>query len=212
MKNSILSLILIFSHLTAYGLTVTSGITPIVGRGNIANRQLEASTSGNAVAIWTESSFSTQVQAAYFNGTRWLAPVTIATGTFPQVGVPTSGAAIAVWLNYLNTSSTQIFASRFNPTNNTWSQQVQISSSGINSAPQIAVNSQGNALAVWIQNYPPSVQGATFNASTGAWSGPFTIISGSVTSPQVTVDNSNNGIVMWFGPTFGIEAVTVTIP
>ena len=29
---------------------------------------------------------------------------------------------------------------------------------------------------------------------------------------KLWLDNSNNGIVMWFGPTFGIEAVTVTIP
>ncbi|MCC5832626.1 MAG: hypothetical protein JJU12_06245 [Chlamydiales bacterium] len=212
MKNFLFAFFLIFSNFTLDGLTVTSGITTIVGRGAIANRQLEGSTAGNAVAIWTESSLSSQVQAAYFDGTRWFAPLTLAPGAFPQVGVPTSGSAVAVWLNTLNASSTQIFASRFNPLNNTWSTPRQISTPGINSAPQIAVNSQGNALVVWIQNFPSTIQAATFNASTSSWSGPFTLIIGSASSPQVSLDDSNRGIVMWFGPTFGIEAVTVAVP
>ncbi len=208
----VMALFLTFSHLMSYGLTVTSGITTVTGRGNIANRQLEASASGKAVAIWTESSFSTQVQAAYFNGTAWLAPRTLATGAFPQVGVASNGNAHAVWLNTLNTGSSQIFAALFNPSINAWSFPIQLSFSGINSAPQIAVNSSGNALAVWIQNYPPSIQASTFNASNSTWSPPIALISGSVTFPQVTLNDSNQGIVMWFGPTFGIEAITVSVP
>jgi len=212
MKHLLFALILIFSNFTAHGLTITSGITTVTNRGTLASRQFEESTTGHAIAIWTENSYFNQVQAAYFNGSGWLQPVTIASGAFPQVGVASNGVAHAIWLNTLNTSSTQIFSSRFNPSTNTWSAQVQLSNMGVNSAPQIAVNSQGNALAVWIQNYPASLQAATYNASTGTWTGPFTLINGSLTSPQVTLDDSNRGVVQWFGSTFGIEAITVSVP
>ncbi|MEZ5314968.1 MAG: hypothetical protein R3E91_01980 [Chlamydiales bacterium] len=206
------SFLCMFFHLSAYSLTITSDITTITEERNIEHPHVKISEDGKGMVVWTSHTSVTEIQAAYFNGTHWLQSLTISRGTFPRFGIALNGVAFAVWLNTINTSAGQIFVSQFDPLTNSWSQPIQISNGGINAAPDIAVNAGGNAVAVWIQNYPTSIQAATYDASTSTWSEPKTLINKAVISPKVTLNEANQGIVMWRGRASHIETMNISLP
>ena len=94
----------------------------------------------------------------------------------PQVAMNSSGAAIAVWVD---STLEVIQASTYDPNSNTWSTSVTISNppSGYRSTfPFIAIDSLGNAIAVW-QDEKTDNTVSNFNATrfvNGAWSGVIT--------------------------------------
>ncbi|MEW5756446.1 MAG: hypothetical protein AB1810_09080 [Pseudomonadota bacterium] len=63
--------------------------------------------------------------------------------------------------------------------------------------PQVAVDSSGNAIAVWRQNH--DIWANRFNAESGAWGAAQLIETGAgnADDPQITVDSSGNAIAVW---------------
>lgn len=76
---------------------------------------------------------------------------------------------------------------------------VTLSLFGGNFAPEIAVNPTGDALAVWVQNFPNRVQTAYFDVLTLTWS-PF-ITLGFGTFPQVDINSTGDGLAVWVDST-----------
>ena len=124
-----------------------------VGSGTAHNPQISVNESGSAIAVWSESS---HIYANhYVVGTGWGTALQIdsgAGGAFtPQIGVDGSGNAFAVWKQNDGTDNS-IYASRF-VTSTGWGLAAPIESgTGGASTPQIGVDGNGNAIAVWIQN------------------------------------------------------------
>ncbi len=199
---------------TLYGITVTSQ-TEISGTGLDSNPKLALSPAGPAMALWTQNN-PFQVETAYFTGTTWLSPFVIDSGTFPQIAIDQSGNAIAVWLknpSNLISNPTQVFTSRFDAATLTWSPPFQLSNEQFPAAtPQIAMNLQGNAIAIWITSNPQQIRAATFSVTTGAWSTPTTLVLGSGSFPQVELDESNQATVLWLNSNFLVNATTALIP
>ena len=72
--------------------------------------------------------------------------------------------------------------------------------SGAANDPQIAVDSNGNAIAVWSQVGSSGNQSILANRySAGVWSGAVWLEAGAgdATNPQIAMDNSGNAIVVW---------------
>jgi hypothetical protein len=124
----------------------------------------------------------------------WLEPVSLSTTTrdayAPQVAVDPQGDAVAVWRRSSGTGDRVQSATR--PAGGAWQAPVDLSAPGaIGFDPQVAVDRQGGAVAVW-QRYDDAdnliVQGATRPAG-GAWQAPVDLSAGSnAADPQVAVD------------------------
>jgi hypothetical protein len=83
-----------------------------------------------------------------------------------------------------------------------WQAPVDLSAAGQEAFdPQVAVDSQGNAVAVWYRYDGTSyvVQGAVRPAASGVWQAPVDLSAADedAVHPQVAVDSQGNAVAVW---------------
>jgi hypothetical protein len=117
-----------------------------------------------------------------------------------------SGRLMAVWAQQ-NGNVNDVMASRYIPGQG-WSVPGPIENSAQSaSAAQVGMDSQGNAIAIWVQNdgQRNNLWGARFNATTQGWETPRLLetndgdgyTTASVVTPQLAMDAAGNAIVAW---------------
>ena len=117
----------------------------------------------------------------------------------PQVVVAPDGTVIAVWTRSDGTNF-RIQSSSRTPSG-AWAAAQTISDPGMSaSGPAIAVDPSGNALAVWTQSDGTDLRiNAAFRPSGGSFGAPVIVSAAGedATAPDVSMDNSGNGLVGW---------------
>ena len=183
-------------------------LTPVdlsAGGNNASTPQVAVDPAGDTVAVWSRSNgFNEIVQAASRPaGGAWSGPVDLSAGggnaLEPQVAIDGSGNAVAVW-SRSNGSRTVVQAAVMGA-GGAWSPAVDLSDAERNaSAPQVAVDPAGNAVAVWsrFNGLNDIVQAASRRAG-GAWSGPvdLSVGGGNAGQAQVAIDGSGNAVAVW---------------
>ena len=122
------------------------------------------------------------------------------TADSPQIAMDEGGNAIAVWKQY-DGSDFHIWASYFD--GRAWgaAEFIETEDNTENSdSPQIAINNDGDAIAVWSQHdgFRYNIWANNFDGS--AWDTAEMIESdnsGSATLPQIAMDDSGNAIAVW---------------
>jgi len=222
-----LRLLLLPSLFFLYGFTALTSIETISSANGNGVPEISITPSGDAIGIWSKT-IELQVEAAFFDAATalWSSPLVLGSGTSPQVGTDQNGNAIAIWVDApLSTSSNQVSVAHFDKTTRVWSAPLQLSGAGVNSIPQIAVNANGFAIAVWVQGFPFAVVSSSFDATTRVWSAPvqlsavstttttFNTSANSASLPQISLDSFNRGIAIWQNfSTGGIETIRLSIP
>ncbi|HZK15276.1 MAG TPA: hypothetical protein VFC52_01640 [Solirubrobacterales bacterium] len=161
---------------------------------------------GGATAVWEDESKGTIQSATRPAGGSWSAPVDLSTaGAFahsPQVAVDPQGNATAVWERY-NPKGTLI-QSATRPAGGSWSAPVNLFKPKRHAQqPQIAVDPQGNATAVWARSNGDEliIQGAT-RPPGGSWSAPVDVSGDGGRGgekPQLVVDPRGTATAVWRG-------------
>jgi hypothetical protein len=174
--------------------------------GPAVNSVVAFDASGDALAVWQQ--FDGQVASIWSNrytaGEGWGTAERIEPldrGAFnPQIAVNGSGRAVAVWQQTVGVFDS-IRANTYTPGSG-WgtADLIEFDESGIAVAPQIAIDPDGNAIAVWYQ-----FDGVRFNA----WSNRYTpgvgwriaeVLEsdfGHASSPHVAMDASGNALAVW---------------
>jgi len=169
--------------------------------------RLAASADGRAVAVWIQS-----------DGTRddiWSNRFTSADGwsfaqriennssleaSGPQVAVNASGNAVAVWAHSDGVRS-DIWSNRYTPSDGWGSAgRIETNNAGPASAPQVTLDAQGNAVAVWQQSNGTRFDIWSNRYTNDGWGAAERIETGnedaSVT-PQVGSDAQGNAVAVW---------------
>jgi hypothetical protein len=165
--------------------------------------QVAVDAAGNAIAVWVEGEGEgSNIWANRFEavGTRWGATTVKLTekpADSPQVAVDSQGFAIAVWKQSDGTQSS-IWANRFE-VGAGWGTTTEIETdhTGPVQPPQIAVNSIGSAIAVWVRD--SSIWANRFVQGRG-WETAVAIQtdnSGSAAAPQAAINSFGNAIAIW---------------
>ena len=125
-------------------------------------------------------------------------------GESPQIAMNAVGKAFAVWKNR---SSGVIQALRYDGLTDLWQKEaVSLSSSTYESLePQVAINNDGNAIAVWKRDDGGgsfTIQANRYDARIGSWQSPSAVtnlsLSGQNASlPQIAMDELGNANVVW---------------
>ena len=186
----------------------TAGLLETDNAGDAYSSQVAFDSGGNACAVWQQSDGITSSIWAnrYVAGTGWAGAALIETddtgpASSPQVAFDSGGNAIAVWHQSDGTRN-NIYANRY-VTGTGWAGAALIETDDTSAAnsPQVAVDSQGNAFAVWYQN-----DGTTWNiwanryiSGTG-WAGAGLIETdaGDAYDPQIDLDSGGNAIAVWY--------------
>ena len=174
--------------------------------GNADLPQIAFDSSGNALAVWSQSdSTRTNIMANHFNGTSWGTAELIETNNagsaaYPQIAIDSSGNALAVWHQRDGTRN-NIWANRFNGTNWGTAELIESDNAGHANGPQIAFDSSGNALAVWYQQDGTLNNNIWANRFNGTSWGTAELIesdnAGYAYSPQIAFDSSGNALAVW---------------
>ena len=181
---------------------------PIEGddTGGTSNPQIAFDNNGNAFAVWQQSDGTrNNIWANRFNGTTWDGATLIeaddtGNASNPQIAFDNNGNAIAVWQQFDGTRN-NIWANQFNGT--TWGGATLIetdNAGGVHKA-QIAIDNNGNAIAVWYQDTGSqyNILASQFDGTT--W-GTATLLetdnNGAAINPQIAFDSNNNAIAIWY--------------
>ncbi len=132
------------------------------GAGDAKDPQVAMNGSGDAVAAWVQhdgTAYSIWT-SHYTPGTGWAAPILVEAGNgsagSPQVAMNTSGICVVVWTQWDEASSrNRISANRFMPGTG-WgvAEQIDAETSTLDAIyPQVAMDDNGNAVAVWSEGY-----------------------------------------------------------
>ncbi len=170
--------------------------------------QIAMDRNGNAIAVWQQSDgTSVNIVANRFSNGVWNGAELIESqpgnAINPRIAVNAAGNAVIVWSQFNAAGTTaDIWANQFGVTTG-WAGAVLIESDPINSAvnPDIAIDANGDALAVWQQ------AGMAFDdiwvnrLSGGSWSGAVKIETaddGHALSPRIAMDSNGNAMAVWY--------------
>ncbi|MBL0226644.1 MAG: hypothetical protein IPQ16_14045 [Geobacteraceae bacterium] len=176
--------------------------TSVYGLGDY---QLAMNVQGNAVAVYT-ASVAGVVQATYLPATSWQAAALIENDNHgdagaPQVAMDTQGNATAVW-EQSDGERYSIWAARYSPATGWGTPEVIEPDPTQNArAPRVAMDAQGNAIAVW-----PHFDGIRYNiwanryTAGGGWGEPVLLETddGDARVPRIAMDAAGNAVVVWF--------------
>jgi hypothetical protein len=186
----------------------------VISEGTAYDRDQDVTidAQGNATAIWSEFSASASdyvVRSASrpSGGGAWSEPVDLSESAInnrARLAVDPQGTVTAVWLgtapHISGIGTIDVVRSSSRQAGGSWSAAIALSSedgAASASAPQVAVDAQGNATAVW-GSYSSAggyiVQTARRPAG-GAWGAAVQLGDGA--SPQVAVDPQGNATAVW---------------
>lgn len=170
--------------------------------------ELVVDSEGNAIVIWEGwGNNDYDILAARFDSSSgtWSESAAIETGAgganSPQMAVDGEGNAIAVWKQYDGTTRS-IFANRYNRAAGQWErEQLLETQSGLAAAPHVAMNSLGDAMAVWEQREETaySIYASRYDSVLGVWGPSEKIESGSIDAvlPRVVMQEDGGAVALW---------------
>lgn len=161
---------------------------------------------GDAVATWRQGDgTSSNIYAAVYAASAWGAAAAIdnvstdASDSVPQVSINNSGNAIVLWRQ--NDATTEsMYANQYTNSSTSWGTAALVESSTNIALDDfsVAIDSNSNAVAIWLQSDGTAV--STYaNRYTTAWGTAETIDSGAnvTTAPHVAILPSNNAVAVW---------------
>ena len=185
------------------------------GEGIASEAQIAFDGNGNAVAVWRRGTSSfvgasgiDDIWCSYFDGGKWSAPSMISnglqTGSEPQVAMNSAGQAIAAWRQEDGAGGFDIWVNRFDGA--VWGVAETIDNTSMGAqTPQVAIDGNGNALVVWVQEAEGAfglrgyndIYASRFDGV--AWSTPEVLdtINETANLPQVAFDSTGNAVVVW---------------
>lgn len=167
--------------------------------------QIALAGDGTVTVVWRRATGPTPtVQAVTRSaGGAWQAPIDLSDpgqpGTTPQIDVNDDGDAIAVWEREAGSEYVTQAARR--PAGGTWQPPVDLSSASVDiTVPQVALDDDGDATAVWQQSDGSGqvIQAATRPAA-GSWHAPVDVSApGQSSFPQIARDPQGNATAVWY--------------
>jgi len=201
---------------TSWSFTSRDGVWETIGKsldlghtGPASTPHIAASANGNAVAVWVEDNGGrTDVWAKrYTPSLGWRNPELVETditfsSTNPRVAMDDIGNAIVVWQLADEGFLDSIWSNRYVEGSGWGNAEALEVAEGDASQPQVAVNSSGNAIAVWTQVDDMGINGIWSNAyvSGNGWTGSVRVVWDASThagDPQVAINDDGVAFAVW---------------
>lgn len=174
--------------------------------GTAAYPRLAIDRTGAAIAVWQQTDGTKfNIWANRYAGGSWgtAQPIENNSGDayIPKICIDNSGNAMVVWQQSDGTRF-NIWANRYNAGGGSWgaAQLIQPVTTENAYGADIAVDSGGNAIAVWNQGIDNalSIWACRYSAATGTWeAGQRFDTAGTSVYPRITFDGSDNATVVW---------------
>lgn len=185
------------------------------------NPRVAVGAGGDAVAVWSSTRYSAVRQitmaAVREAGGDWSDPVALSDTEHigisyqPTVAVDSEGTATVIWVEDTEYSSAIHTSSR--PRGGEWSEPVELTAREERAAgrPQLAVNADGELVAVWKWHeyeYAGGLIQAATRSADGEWSAPADLSDPDLrsTDPQVALNDQGDMVAVWTTARAGVHA------
>jgi hypothetical protein len=198
-----------------FGNTFTSGGWDDAGKvedgslGSSFDPQLAIDDDGNLLFIWRKASgLQSQVWSNGWDASagEFTDPERLdasGNGTAPAIASDPQGNGTAVWIQVpIGGSPVEVVASRYTPDDG-WGAVETLAMGDIRFQPRVAMDSQGNAVIVYVQKveYEDLSDAWAHTYSAGAWSPAVRLgiddRTGAAFQPSVAMDSRGNAVVVW---------------
>lgn len=167
---------------------------------------------GDALAVWQADPVSEWVLESAFMpaGGSWQAPVVMSAPGFargPSVAFNGQGEATAVWAQWTHgVRSTRTVQAASWPAGGPWQAPVNIVGKADEmdqpkeaGEPSVAMDGQGDAIAIWAWEFGGPVIQTAFKPGGGAWQEPVDLstFGEDATNPEIAFDNQGDAIAVW---------------
>jgi hypothetical protein len=182
----------------------TAGRIETDDAGNANNPQLAIDASGNALAVWSQDDgLHTNIVAnRYTAGVGWGTATLIESdsagdASIPQIACAANGDAVAVWVQSDGTRG-NVVSNRYTAGAG-WGAATLVETAPVDVYdPQIAVDRDGNAVAIWAQFDGTHTNVVANRTTAGAWGTPAPITDTvNAYGPQVAIDRLGNALAIW---------------
>ena len=176
--------------------------------GSADNPQIAVEKNGDAIAVWVQSDgtryniYSNRFTKASnsWGSVELIGRDDIRHASNPQIAIDQNGDAVAVWVQ--SDGVTNIYSNRFTKSSNSWGTVTIIETGTLEALqPQIAVEKNGDAIAVWVQSDGTryNIYSNRFTKSSNSWGTEEMIeIEGeSAFQPQIAIDQNGDAIAVW---------------
>lgn len=175
------------------------------GAGVAVSPDLAVFDNGDAIAVWAQTVGMIDVVYSnyYTMNTGW--DVTeqslgnTGTGAVPQVAVDNVGNAVAVWLEGVGTVS--VWAAQYDGGTTSWGSLTELETNAhISTTPQVGVDAQGNAIALWRAEPTTGADRLRYKFFDGAsWGTVGNVDDGVADSfdPRLAMDAEGHAVVVW---------------
>jgi len=172
--------------------------------------QIAVNTHGDAIAVWPQSDGAQYSLYAshYTAATGWGSPALIENNIkgdaeSPKIAMDDRGNAIAIWEQWDGVRKAT-YVNHYTTSTNTWGGELQINFADGNASYQsIAMDPDGNAIAVWSENTASSprynIWGSRYTPG-GGWETAHLLEhddTGDAVQPCVAMDANGNAIIVW---------------
>ncbi|MFN0304039.1 MAG: Ig-like domain-containing protein [Burkholderiales bacterium] len=175
--------------------------------GDAESPQIAIDSSGNAIAVWQQwDGVRISIFANRYSGGSWGSALPIETDNAgnaagPKIAIDGNGNATVVWYQS-DGARANIWSNRYSA-NNGWGSAQLIESDNAGSAlnPEVAVDVNGNAMAVWQQSDGTRDNIWANRSSAGIWGAAVQIETDNADNarnPRIALDANGNAIAVWF--------------
>ncbi|WP_339672576.1 Ig-like domain-containing protein [Dasania marina] len=180
------------------------------GMGNGFLPDIAFDDAGNAIAVWGQyDGVNTNIWSnRYAAGVGWgeaerIENSAVDSGSFPRIAVDSLGSALVVW-QQMDSGRSSIWANRYS-LNVGWGEAELIESNDVGHAyaPHLAVDSNGNAMAIWRQNSLTARSDIWFSRylNNKGWESPELVETNDIEAsfaPGLAVDGNGRFMAAWF--------------
>jgi hypothetical protein len=192
-----------------------------VGYTNHTNPSVVVDGGGNAIAAWLNANDGASIlTAARYDAQAdaWGAPIAVdeVTGKYSHPMVPfrlagnPEGTAVIIWSKTKEGEDwPEVFASRTSPEKGDWEAPAEVTNSYQKSwIPDVGVDSEGNAMAVWLEGWPiGTIRASRYDVQAGTWGEAVDLVASAYENGfRIAVDGSGNAIVaLEYSNTIGVR-------
>lgn len=186
-----------------------------VGTQLAYNQEIAINQNGDAIAVWQQAEASNSITKTwarrYKVGSGWeTAALKISDDSaesivFPRIAINQNGDAMAVWEQQGTAGKRLIWSRRFLATAASWDKAapIEVDGAGFSHSSQVAIDQNGNAIAVWIKQDATRLRilSSRFSSKSGTWGKAETIDGPSAgfyaDYPQIGIDKNGDAIAVW---------------
>ncbi len=190
------------------GATASSYTTPVTVIGDSGKQYRVVATNSTGTANSNTATLTIVVASKAWGAAALIETVDTGHANIPQIAFDTNGNALAVWVQHDDATNTisKIWSNRYIASTGTWGTAAVIETTsaanvGSTPQPQIAIDVNGNALAVWHKSDGTrnNILANRYTASTGLWGAVVSLEggTGSAEMPQIVIDANGNALAVW---------------